>query len=205
MMLYHGKGTGASEQRELLPIPHSEDAVRQPLPADTGECRPALISVSREVIHNLSSFAGVVLGNAAMAAEEMPPDSEQLYYLTQILKAAEHLREGINQLSFVFRDSAQKRIPLSMMLLAKSSLRSLESFGLPRVEKRFEVCGKDQVAADLEAIFAVLLRLNAVLVKQASGCGCALHISAKEHLLCGEKNFSCGVLNPGGMCSLNLP
>ncbi|OPY64387.1 MAG: Blue-light-activated protein [Syntrophorhabdaceae bacterium PtaU1.Bin034] len=120
----------------------------------------AVGTLSGGIAHDFNNLLAVILGNAELAADDMPQDSPTLRNLNQVLTAAIRGRDLVKQILAFSRKSAQHVKPFRLTPLIEETAKLLRSTLPTTIEIRFDPdAPEDTLVADPTQIQQVLLNL----------------------------------------------
>jgi len=157
----------------------------------------ALVTLAREVAHDLNNILVSLFGCLELAIDDAPEGSIAVYYLEQAFKGARQARALVKQILTFSSQTIRQEKPIKLSNIIKEVIELLEASIPTNIELRLKIEGDSfRVLADETKIHQVLMNLctNSIYaMREKSG---VLEISLKEiiipHDRTGHRNIASG-------------
>ncbi len=124
------------------------------------------------IAHDFNNLLAPIQGYAELAKRRLDPDSKEIQYLDNILKATGRSKDLVKKLLFITRTSPDETVPVQLEALVEEVLTVLQASIPPSIDIRQEIeSDLPPISAEVSQIHQVFLNLcnNAVQAMQDGG------------------------------------
>jgi PAS domain S-box-containing protein len=119
----------------------------------------AIGTMAGGIAHDFNNILGAILGNVALARQDLPPDAPAQISLAEIEKAGRRGRDLVRQILTFSRNEPPTRRPVRLAEVIRDAVRLLKVTVPPHVELRAELAEAPPVLADATQVEQALINL----------------------------------------------
>ncbi len=165
----------------------------------------ALGTITGGIAHDFNNILGIILGNAELAKDEVPPTSAAKGNLDEIVQATLRAKEIIRQLLSFARDPSYKPVPTDLGRIVEESIQLIRAAVPANIQIRQAIRSSHPIIhADASQIRQILLNLCTNAMHAMEPDGGLLEIAVHEVKVAESHSHAEKRLTPGDYLCLSV-